>query len=74
MAKLLTHRTDNDIKNKWYSMKRTQTRLGANESAFASSFAAETADADENDFGSIETAEIDDSFRPRNWGCKGTAG
>jgi hypothetical protein len=27
MAKLLKNRTDNDIKNKWYSMKRTEQRL-----------------------------------------------
>lgn len=27
MAKLLTNRTDNDIKNKWYSMARTEKRI-----------------------------------------------
>jgi hypothetical protein len=31
MAKLFTDRSDNDIKNKWYSMKRKDERNGTNE-------------------------------------------
>ena len=27
MSQVLTDRTDNDIKNKWYSMKRAQDRM-----------------------------------------------
>ena len=26
MSKLMKHRTDNDIKNKWYAMKRKEAR------------------------------------------------
>ena len=29
MAKMFPHRTDNDIKNKWYSMARTRERMSA---------------------------------------------
>jgi hypothetical protein len=31
MTKLFKDRTDNDIKNKWYSMKRKDERNGTNE-------------------------------------------
>jgi hypothetical protein len=71
MAKLLTNRTDNDIKNKWYSMKRKEERMGVHESvnAFASRDVAHEPLADGLNEVSAQ-ANADGLYQPRNWGCK----
>ena len=54
MAKLFKDRTDNDIKNKWYSMKRKDERNGTKE--YKNPF------ADTNIVGNPLTLEVDYRF------------
>lgn len=67
MAKLLEDRTDNDIKNKWYSMKRKDERTGLHEAVNAFSGVRDVAE-DVTYYLAAENA--DGHFQQRNWGRK----
>jgi hypothetical protein len=66
MAKILTYRTDNDIKNKWYSMKRKEDRVGVQETAFGSFGKGDNGYVDKP--GNQENTK--GSFQQRNWSRK----
>jgi hypothetical protein len=66
MAKLLTNRTDNDIKNKWYSMKRKEDRVGAQETASGAFGKGDNGFDDKP--GDHENTK--GSFQQRNWSRK----
>lgn len=69
MSKLLVKRTDNDIKNKWYSMKRKEERSGVNESvnAFGRSDVDKEPPASDPVEAAAEKDNADGSYQQRNW-------
>lgn len=68
MSKILTNRTDNDIKNKWYAMKRKGERLGIDvrsDSYMESSVMNRTDDSVVN-----ENKTTNNLFQSRHWGSR----
>jgi hypothetical protein len=64
MAKLMSNRTDNDIKNKWYAMKRKDERAGMRDSRYVAAVAPPGL------YQAGPAVSKDGAFQPRDWNNK----